>query len=932
MAHLSVGCLIALSTAFLVAGQERKSRFFGKAGDHVRPPKVTLVTVHINPREPVVVPFAERFDARERWPHCESIRLIRDQGECNTCWAVTGSSVLSDRICIASGQTENVLISANQAAGCAKPWLNATANCDEPGDPAFVYEHAVMYGLPTGGELNSSVGCVPYTVPPGGTGPLTCARECINPEHKRPLARDTRRVDSYWVRYHLSNSTLTPKQIDEAVAKMKAELITNGPISAEMVPTTYDDFKAWNSTSSNGLCYSGPGVGAKEIGGHAVKIIGWDKDRAGTPYWLISNTWGTGRGDNGTYWVALGRNLMGIEGRFAAPTIVVPDTCDGETFCSQPIDAAVTFNTTARLSKFKDRYSRTPGLVSHYLFQGDCVQRVLVDNDGVLAAFGPAVAISKVFINAPPSPITHTTQSTDGRVELRNAAGQSRVNCTNAAFYDAALYNKFIACSDPGTTGLKLDVETSFSNGTGTSRTFWKYSNQRPATLHGNDVPHEIGELVTRHFDKVNALLNMNGNINMLVFGTSKGQPGSPLIGIMSYPRATQEATWVQEPVPMANLLSCSRVWMLLDLNFYPSTHTAFSAWCLTVTGAILLVILNVVQYDLTERFLEPEWSLQTVVIKRLYTLISGFANVFFCKGVWMVQDHYFEVTIPSACFSLILGTSLLLFLRASCNGVSTPLGTAFDEDNSFFIIGTRFRTQADKRFLLLLDSIFSVTVIGSLVIFEWRGIWVLLDLLLFPDNPTLALLVCLVFGYLMCIIVDLIQNKAVAISAHLEAKNHGLLRLAFEDVYLLVAKWGVIIAWHGIWSFCENYVANRNGPDQFARLYINIVIGYIVPTLLLHGNSLFVLEVVLDGGLVEGEGCRVRITMLEHYLELCARNYSAKHEYAISHGAKVNGINNTQRRSLHGNVDSAQTLRHNIIADCHFENRSFSYSEFLPP
>ncbi|OQV12596.1 hypothetical protein BV898_13161 [Hypsibius exemplaris] len=371
-------------------------------------------------------------------------------------------------------------------------------------------------------------------------------------------------------------------------------------------------------------------------------------------------------------------------------------------------------------------------------------------------------------------------------------------------------------------------------------------------------------------------------------------------------------------------------VWMFLDLHFYPE-HVEWSAWCCVAAGAVILVFFNVVQYELTERFLEPGWKVRNVVIKRLYTLVAACANVFLCRGFWMVQDYYSGVNVPSACFSLVFGTSLLICLRASCNGVASPLGTAFDEHRSFFIIQTRFRAPADKPLFLLLDSVFSVTVIGCLVIFEWRGIWVLLDLLLFPEDSTASLIICLVFGYAICIIIDILQDQAIALSAYLESKNHWFLRLAFEDAYLLIAKLGVIAVWRGIWIFCENYVADRNGPEQFLRVYINIVIGYVVPTLLLHGNSLFVLEVVLDGGMVEGAGCRVRVTMLENYLKLCARNFKAKKERALANGSSLPGLI-IQRRSLRPDVESAQVLLHNTKAECHFENRSFAFSEFLPP
>lgn len=40
---------------------------------------------------------------------------------------------------------------------------------------------------------------------------------------------------------------------------------------------------------------------------------------------------------------------------------------------------------------------------------------------------------------------------------------------------------------------------------------------------------------------------------------------------------------------------------------------------------------------------------------------------------------------------------------------------------------------------LYILDCLFSVLIIGSLVVFVWRGVWVLFDLVLYPDDKGLS-------------------------------------------------------------------------------------------------------------------------------------------------------------------------------------------------
>lgn len=40
----------------------------------------------------------ENFDSREQWPNCPTIREIRDQGSCGSCWAFGAVEAMSDRV------------------------------------------------------------------------------------------------------------------------------------------------------------------------------------------------------------------------------------------------------------------------------------------------------------------------------------------------------------------------------------------------------------------------------------------------------------------------------------------------------------------------------------------------------------------------------------------------------------------------------------------------------------------------------------------------------------------------------------------------------------------------------------------------------------------------------------------------------------------
>ncbi|RCN25847.1 hypothetical protein ANCCAN_28438 [Ancylostoma caninum] len=62
---------------------------------------------HLSPTKDLDIDIPETFDAREAWPDCQSIKNIRDQSSCGSCWAFGAVEAMSDRICIASnGKTQ----------------------------------------------------------------------------------------------------------------------------------------------------------------------------------------------------------------------------------------------------------------------------------------------------------------------------------------------------------------------------------------------------------------------------------------------------------------------------------------------------------------------------------------------------------------------------------------------------------------------------------------------------------------------------------------------------------------------------------------------------------------------------------------------------------------------------------------------------------
>jgi len=160
-------------------------------------------------------------------------------------------------------------------------------------------------GVVTGGNYNDNSWCIAYSLAncdhhvPGKYGPCpaqeyptpACASSCdANTTYPTPYASD-RHV--FATSYSVASD---PTQIQQ-------EIFSHGPVEAAF--TVYEDFLAYKT----GVYHH---VTGDELGGHAVKILGWGVE-SGTNYWLVANSWNNDWGDNGFFKIARGTDECGIE-------------------------------------------------------------------------------------------------------------------------------------------------------------------------------------------------------------------------------------------------------------------------------------------------------------------------------------------------------------------------------------------------------------------------------------------------------------------------------------------------------------------------------------------------------------------------------------------------------------------------------------------
>jgi len=318
------------------------SAVFGHPDDHTRRSIVQKVnkahagwTAHVSPRfkglsfdatarlcgvpdiNPVVRPavkahtgydmFAipDSFDSRTQWPNCPSIGEIRDQSDCGSCWAFGATEAATDRICIETNGASQPHLSAQDLNSCC---TSCGMGCDG-GDPGSAWNWFTTTGVVTGGNYNDFSWCSSYSLAncdhhtTGKYGPCPATEY---PTPACPTACDAN--STYTVAYTQDKHIFaTAYTVTSDPTQIQTEIMTNGPVEAAF--TVYADFESYKSG-----VYSH--VTGDELGGHAVKILGWGVDNStGTsiPYWLVANSWNEDWGEQGFFRIKRGNDECGIE-------------------------------------------------------------------------------------------------------------------------------------------------------------------------------------------------------------------------------------------------------------------------------------------------------------------------------------------------------------------------------------------------------------------------------------------------------------------------------------------------------------------------------------------------------------------------------------------------------------------------------------------
>jgi C1A family cysteine protease len=241
------------TTISVLSKEEIAARCGGRYPDHVR---AIFDTLRPDP-EDLRRTYPDVWD----WREMEGVTGVRDQGSCGSCWCFAATGATEGNLRVAEGVAYN--LSEQQGVGCND--YGSGCNGGWPGAAYYVYTDP--------GAITEA--CSPYMAEDGHCLERLCEKVAI--------------IDGF-------------EYIAGNVNSYKAALM-EGPISA--CYTVYEDFDEYTSG-----CYIHTWGGV--VDGHCITIVGWDDTMCGGDGgWICKNSWGSGWGMAGYFYIGYGEAGIG---------------------------------------------------------------------------------------------------------------------------------------------------------------------------------------------------------------------------------------------------------------------------------------------------------------------------------------------------------------------------------------------------------------------------------------------------------------------------------------------------------------------------------------------------------------------------------------------------------------------------------------------
>ncbi|XP_059476124.1 uncharacterized protein LOC132197087 isoform X2 [Neocloeon triangulifer] len=311
--------------------------------------------------------------------------------------------------------------------------------------------------------------------------------------------------------------------------------------------------------------------------------------------------------------------------------------------------------------------------------------------------------------------------------------------------------------------------------------------------------------------------------------------------------------------------------WALAEHYIVPQDPT-LSAWISLCIGCVSHLVFNFVQGPLQRHV--AKWNcVAWLLVSRLYTAFFSFACVNCWRGVWQTLEHYTGSDLSALMVTTTAAIIALAVMRTLRNIAAPPFAIVIDARPGYFQFPTMFRVSPGSKdpALHTLDCVFSVFVIGSLVVIVWRGTWGILDIILMPEDPNTSAWLSLAIGYGVTVV-----GFALQVPARIACdKLSGGPRLIVADLYQFLCFCGTVNLWRGIWNLLDIYLLPETPLVSF---WVTHWVCLIVLMILNCGNSLLVRGVYIDGEEEGGQCVVFQVNYLRyHYKEKRKRQAAAQ-------------------------------------------------------
>ncbi len=240
----------------------------------------------------------ESYDLRDAYPECETLREIRDQSKCGSCWAFGAAEAMSDRLCIATKGKLQTRVSAQHLVTCC---TSCGSGCFG-GWPSATFSFWKRYGIPSGGLYGDKNSCKPYFLPPCDDHMTKCH------DYQDTPACENKCQDGYGKTVEEDLTYGSDAYSVSGEHQIMQEIYESG--SVEGAFDVYEDFIVY----SEGIYQHKTGG---FLGGHAIKIIGWGVEND-VKFWIVANSWNEDWGEKGFFRILRGSDECGIEDYVAA--------------------------------------------------------------------------------------------------------------------------------------------------------------------------------------------------------------------------------------------------------------------------------------------------------------------------------------------------------------------------------------------------------------------------------------------------------------------------------------------------------------------------------------------------------------------------------------------------------------------------------------